>query len=364
MMPSRIARFFNWGRQAATVPSMDGALRPNQALDGARPLAAVDAPDNLVAAEDGLYFTSGAQLFQLNRNFDHETIEKHRFESDITALAAAADGSLAVATAPGGIVLRGGPHDGKTIAALGGKPLIAVTALAFAGPDNLLVAVGSTVNAAADWQADLLDGRTSGAVWRVDLRSLEAVQLAGNLGYPCGLLADGDRIVVSEAWRHRLIALAADGRGAPRVLLDDLPGYPGRLSPATGAGAWLSVFAPRSQLIEFVLQEASYRRWMMQEVDKAYWIAPSLRAGRSFKEPMQGGAVKTLGIHKPWSPTRSYGLAVRLNGDFVPTRSFHSRADGRRHGVTSCIETDGRLVLTCRGDNVVVALDLDGNGEA
>ena len=150
----------------------------------------------------------------------------------------------------------------------------------------------------------------------------------------------------------------------PRVLLDDLPGYPGRLSSAPDSGAWLAVFAPRTQLVEFVLREDRYRHWMMQTIEPAHWIAPTLRAGRPYKEPMQGGAVKTLGIFKPWAPSRSYGLAVRLDGDFIPTTSLHSRADGKRHGVTSCLEIRGELIAACKGDDALVSADLAREQEA
>ena len=51
---------------------------------------------------------------------------------------------------------------------------------------------------------------------------------------------------------------------------------------------------------------------MMAEIEPTYWIAPRLRSGQSFKEPMQGAHIKTMGVIKPWAPPRSYGLVVRL----------------------------------------------------
>ena len=60
--------------------------------------------------------------------------------------------------------------------------------------------------------------------------------------------------------------------------------------------------------------------------------------GQGFKEPMQGAALKTMGIIKPWAPTWSYGLVVALGDAFQPVASFHSRADGQRHGITSACE--------------------------
>jgi len=346
-------------RPAATVPSMDGALRPNRALDEAATLAECAAPDNLVWQDDHLLFTSGKRVLLLDSlHLEGEPEQILHFDGEITALAAAEDGSLAVGLGPSGIVMVGGAHDGRTITALGGRKLIAPTALGFSDPDTLFVCLGSDLHPAADWQRDLLERRATGSVWRVPLDGGAPACLAVQLAWPNGLLLHDGRIAVSEAWRHRLLDFPSRQRGAPRVLLDDLPGYPGRLSPAPDGGAWLSVFAPRTQLVEFVLREDRYRHWMMQTIEPAHWIAPSLRAGLSYKEPMQGGAVKTLGIFKPWAPSRSYGLAVRLDRDFIPTASLHSRADGRRHGVTSCLESKGELIVACKGDDVLVSAEL------
>jgi hypothetical protein len=38
---------------------------------------------------------------------------------------------------------------------------------------------------------------------------------------------------------------------------------------------------------------------------------------------------------------------------------MHSRADGRRHGITSCLEADGRLLATSKGGDVIVSLPID-----
>lgn len=359
-MIGALAQMLPWLRPAATVPSMDGALRPNQELDRATLLAECPGPDNLLWQDDHLLFTSGRRVLLLDSLHDGtaEPEEILHFDSDITALAAAKDGSLAVGLGASGIAIVGGAYDGTTIASLGGRKLIAPTALCFADPATLFVCVGSELHTPADWQRDLLERRTAGSLWRVALDGAAPVCLASNLAFPSGLLLHGGgRIAVAEAWRHRVLDFPIHERAAPRILLDDLPGYPGRLSPSSDGGAWLSVFAPRSQLVEFVLREDRYRHWMMETIEPAHWIAPTLRAGISYKEPMQGGAVKTLGIFKPWAPSRSYGLAVRLDRDFIPTASLHSRADGRRHGVTSCLENRGELIVACRGDNALVSAD-------
>jgi hypothetical protein len=146
------------------------------------------------------------------------------------------------------------------------------------------------------------------------------------------------------------------GNGAQEIVLDKLPGYPARLASDGDGGAWLCLFAPRNRLIEFVLQEDAYRADMMREIARDYWIAPALSSGAAFLEPLQCGGVKTMGIHKPWSPTRSYGLVVRLDRTLRPVSSFHSRANGRRHGITSVVEVDGRVLATSKGGNAILRL--------
>jgi len=95
----------------------------------------------------------------------------------------------------------------------------------------------------------------------------------------------------------------------------------------------------------------------MRETAREHWIAPALASGASFLEPLQSGGVKTMGIHKPWSPSRSYGLVVRLDADLRPVASYHSRANGRRHGITSVIEAGGQLLAASQGGNVILAID-------
>ena len=63
-----------------------------------------------------------------------------------------------------------------------------------------------------------------------------------------------------------------------------------------------------------------------------------------------------MGIHKPWAPSRSYGLLARLDEALQPLFSLHSRADGARHGVTAAAEHGGRVFVAARGGDAVLAL--------
>ena len=349
----RVDAFFGRGAAAVTVPSMDGALRPNSLLDAARVVASAARPDNLTLAGDEIVFSSEGAVVALDAR-SGEVRERLRLPATVASLAWS-NGVLAVGL-PGEIRLVGGAFDGRAFDRLGDFAPLCPTALAFESPGALIVALGSQLNPPEEWKRDLLQRNASGAVCRVDLATGATEVLATGLSYPYGLAVRGGEIWVSESWRHRIVALRPAAPARP--ILEHLPAYPARLAPSSDGGVWLSMFAPRRQMIEFVLREPGYRERMMAEVDEAYWMAPALATGRSFLEPIHGGQVKHLGIVKPWGPTRSYGLVVRLGDAGIPTASLHSRADGKRHGVTSALETDAGLLIASKGGDVVLEADL------
>ena len=329
--------------QAVTIPPLDGALRPNTALEEADIVKSCEVPDNIVSVAGKLIYSSGRDIFAMSGDKPIAS-----FDSAITALAANSSGTIAVGLNTGGIVF----HKSK-VSPLDG--FNCPTALAFDGVNDLYICNGSDTHSASAWAADLMQKNSSGSLWHVSLDSGERRCLAKNLAFPYGLVVDAPngRVVVSEAWRHRLVSIPVQG-GTPRPVLAKLAGYPARITRKNSGGFILCLFAPRNRLIEFVLQEDDYRDAMLGEVDSRYWIAPSLSASRSFLEPLQNGGVKTMGIHKPWSPSRSYGLIVELDSNFLPITSYHSRANGTRHGITSAIEHDGKIVATSRGGNLIL----------
>jgi hypothetical protein len=347
------------GDWSVTVPPMDGALNPNNRLEEAEIVVSAEAPDNLCRMGSAVLFSSGNTIQRIEAPGKDATASPvATFGSNVTSLASL-DEALAIGLAEGKVALRGGPHDGMNIASLDGRAATCVTALAFADPHTLLVCQGSAKHPADKWKHDLMDLGANGSVWRVDLASGRATCVADRLAFPFGVMAvSGGGMLVTESWRHRVIRLGAAG-GAPEIMLADLPAYPARIaSRADGRGAWLTLFAPRRQLTEFVLREDSYRKRMMAEVEPDYWVGPTLAPMKSFLEPLQGGTLKKLAAIKPWAPSRSYGLVARLDENWQPVASLHSRADGTRHGITSAIEADGRLLAASQGSNAVVAVDL------
>ena len=356
----RLPSLFGSGR-GVTVPPMDGALKPNRALDDAPVAFRHERPDNLARDGGRLLFSGGPVLNAVEAGaLDTTPVEIARFDSEIAALACDGAGGYAVGLDGGEIVFGGALGH---VASIRREPALSPTALAFGDNGRLFVCSGSARNRPSAWKRDLMERNETGSVWAFDLSSGTGTCLASGLAFPYGIAVsrDADAVLVSESWRHRLLLLEGVSRSsqaAPRVILDDLPGYPARISPGE-SGYWLAVFAPRGQLMELVLRDAPYRQRMIDTIDPEYWMAPALSSGRSFLEPMQLGSLRTMGTLKPWAPTRSYGLLVHLDGQYQPTGSAHSRSDGTRHGITSSVEWGDRVLVASKGGGIVLSLDSD-----
>jgi Strictosidine synthase len=345
-------RILGRGDATITVPSFDGALKPNQLLEQAETLLECEAPEDLAVDGDSLLIADGTQLLRLAAS---SATTVRTFERPISALAVLPSSGLAVAL--GGAEVR--VYDdiaAKSPSSTFTGGLCAVNALA-AAPDGTLVATdGSSPRGVHDWARDLMELGDTGRVFRLDPKTGSMRQIAGRLHYAFGAAASGNDVLVSESWRHRLVSIAPDG--TRKVLLGRLPVYPSRLSPARGGGFWLTAFTARTQLVEFVLREPAYRGRMIAEIDPEFWVVPRLNSGNSFKEPLQGAHIKTMGVMKPWAPPRSYGLLIRLGADGSPRYSLHSRADGVNHGIVAAAELGGGLVMIAKGPGRVLKLPL------
>ncbi|MER8372064.1 hypothetical protein [Mesorhizobium sp. M1406] len=338
--------------KAVTIPPLDGAFRPNTRLDDAPAFAELTEPDNLLVSGERLLASSSNAIYSIAAGTEPKVVET--FPSPVTALALSPSGQLTV-----------GLESGKLLISDKEVPLPAalscITALAYADDGTLWLANGSAEHVPSQWAADLMKKGASGSLWKRDAAGGGFRKVAGDIAFPYGLYPVGRDVLVSESWRHQLVRF--DGATGNRsTVLTHLPGYPARLSPAVDGGAWLTLFAPRNRLIEFVLQETHYRQDMLDQVPPAYWIAPALASSRSFLEPLQCGGIRTMGIHKPWSPSRSYGLVVKLDQNMQPQFSLHSRANGTRHGICSVAEKDGSLFIASRGGDCVLVIDLASGG--
>jgi hypothetical protein len=346
-------RFLGRGDATITVPSFDGALKPNQILEKAETIGQFEAPEDLATDGEALYIADGTAVLRLDGAV---VTEIRRFDRAISALCCMPDGGIAATLDGREVQVFATPSASSPRATIADASFNAINALS-PGPQGTLIATdGSTARPTRQWVYDLMERGRTGKVLSLDIASGRVRPVASGLSYAFGACAAGDDVFVSESWRHRMIAIATDG--SQRVVLDHLPVYPSRLSPAAAGGFWLTAFAARTQLVEFVLRENAYRRRMMAEIDPEYWIAPKLKSGQSFLEPMQGAHIKTMGVVKPWAPPRSYGLVIRLSANGTPLYALHSRVDGVNHGVAAAVEMNGALFAIAKGPGRLLRVPL------
>jgi hypothetical protein len=347
---------FGRGDAAITVPIMDGAFKPNDSLERFSVLAELDDAADLATDGRRLFVAAGRDVLQLESPGGALT-KLTSFEAPLTAIAAMPEGDIAVAIAGREVRIAGGRADGRSWNAVARKPFVSVNALHATSRGDLIATEGSEHNDCINIIRDLMERRSSGRMCRLVPSDGGAEELAGGLEYAFGAIEDGGRCWVSESWRHRIVGLTAGQ--APVTGLDALPGYPGRISRASGGGYWLSIFAARTMLVEFVLREPRFRKMMLKEVDPRYWIAPMFSSGKSPLEPMIQAGVKQMGVLKPWAPPRSYGLIVRLNAEFCPVYSLHSRIGSANHGIMAATECRGTLFALAKGPGRLLASGVD-----
>ncbi len=340
-----------------SVPPMDGVLKPNNRLDTAEQVLSLPEIDNLAVAAGYLYCSGGSTLYRVDPR-QKSAAPVRTFEAAITSLAASPLGALVVAVEGHGAAYCDGGDAWRSLA-LESPYRSCISACAFLDEAEVALAIGSLDHPMADWKRDLMSHGRSGAVLVHGIATGKTDVVAEGLAFPYGVAAGPDgSLLACESWRHRVVSIHRGAAAAPVPVLSDLPGYPARLAPLSDGGFSLSLFAPRRQLTELVLREDDYRREMMATIPPDVWIGPALSAEGDHAQPLQAGSVRQMGVMKPWAPSRSYGLVVRLGRGFAPMESYHSRADGTMHGIASTAELDGHLYAASRGSGTLLRMAL------
>lgn len=286
-----------------------------------------------------------------------------RFEATVGGLAwSAAAGLLACISGRGICALDA---TGKVTAALeriDGVPIACPTAVAIAADGTVFISDGSRHNAPEQWLRDLMQQHPGSGrliACRADLSDPRLI--TDRLSWPNGIVVSHDEkdVLVAEAWSHSLTAYPRGG-GSLRRLSKNFAGYPARIVRGSDRDYWLAFFALRTQLTEFVLRERRFRERMMQNIPPELWIGPSLGGSFDYREPNQIGRIKKLGIQKAWAPPRSYGLVARLDDNGHVIESFHSRASGKLHGLTSVQNQNGQILVVSKGHGKIAELPISG----
>ena len=331
------------------ISLLDGPLCPNDLLDQAASRQ-VNHPDDLCIAPDGsLLVSSGNSVLRLS-DWENGKLELvAEFDREVSALACREDGLIAVGIGNAGVRLIS--QNGKVYQSWVGAEISAeeVRACTFLQDGALLVADAGSHEGGASYLQGLYNKTGLGRVIRFS-EDGESNLLADSLRFPYGLVeTDTGVVMVCESWSARICKLV--NGASSKSVFEDAPGYPARIHSLPDGGYILSLFSRRDPLIEFVLTEPEFIERMKAEIDPKYWIGPRLAATADYRVPTQMGATRLFGETKPWAPSFSYGLIIIFDSQFTPLASAQSRANGKRHGITSAVQWRGDLIAVSQGSN-------------
>src|SRR3954447_8721288 len=120
-------RLLGRGDATITVPSFDGALKPNQILENAETVAQLDAPEDLATDGKVLYIADGSAIRRLD---GANTAEVRRFDRAITALCCLPDGGIAAALDGREVQIFATPAAAAPISTIADPSMNAINALA------------------------------------------------------------------------------------------------------------------------------------------------------------------------------------------------------------------------------------------
>jgi Strictosidine synthase len=352
-------------RDAPGIPALDGPWKQNELIgDCAMVDRSLEHPDDVVVDEFGKpWVSAGNRIYRIGGSwFSPVKSIVHTVEGRAGAMCQHPDGSLIVAISGSGILVIGPDGSRNVVVETDTGPMKCVTALAMSHDGDVLITDGSRDVGPERWVEDFMRSGSTGRLLRLDWKTGKVTTLFEKLAWPFGVCPiDQTTVLVSESWKHRLLALSLPtaGRSSMRIVLENLPGYPSRIVAIQGGGYWLALFALRNPLIEFVLGEKDFLREMLETVPPRYWIAPAMATRDDHREPLQLGSIKQVGMKKPFSPPYSYGLVAKLNERLHPVKSMHSRADGKRHGITglACPNAGSLYILSAGNGKLVHAGD-------
>lgn len=339
----------NWVRHP-TVPPFEAGLRPNKLLDEARVVqSSFEADDAAVLPDGSVALSSGrsVHLFQGEGSLDLLV----SFEGTVMALAARSGEIVAAVEGRGLVQIDVG---GKVTDLSQDESLRScVTSICALDDGRLAVTVGSVHHSHNAWNHALVVRETSGFLALVDNGTVQTV--ASDLAWPAGVCAgDTGELLLSLSHLHRIekYILASSAR---EVVLDNLPAYPGRLTPHPDG--WIVAFPyVRNRLSELLLEEEDFVEEMVRTINPQEWMLPRLRNENPYTSALQLGQLRVLGMLKPWAPARSYGLVGVLGRGGRITSSFHSRVEGSQHGVTAAVSTNVGILVAVRGNRNLLML--------
>ena len=339
-----------------SIPPLEAGLRPNSRLDEATPiLSSPDAElDDIVVARERIFVSRGTELAELLAGNESKVIVD--LDGPIGAIRACGENLVAVVD---GVGLVAVDLDDETSEVVCSDPLVVscVTDLAVLDDGSFVVAIGSANYQLDEWAHSLVNADITGSLVLVEANKAETK--VDGLAWPAGLEVDGESLLVAESQACQIERRLLSDLSSVEMVIENTAGYPGRMrkSSIPDKGVWVAVPYMRNRAVELILSEPKFLEDMQANIEPRLWMVPALRSENVYRDPLQIGQMRVMGVLKPWAPPRSYGLAFLLDNNNRVVDSVHSRPDGNRHGVTGVFETeDGRLLACCRGGRAILEI--------
>ena len=140
------------------IPSMDGALSPNQRLDACRPIGdpIPDADDVFAGGDGAVYVSAGNRVLRLSGDAYCDRSVFAEFEGRAGGLAFHPDGRLLACIAGRGLAAIAAGGTQSWLTQIEDQPLHCLTAVAAAKDGTIFACDGSSRNAPDEWCRDLM----------------------------------------------------------------------------------------------------------------------------------------------------------------------------------------------------------------
>src|SRR5579883_807761 len=146
------------------IPSMDGALSPNDRLDACRPIGeSLSGADDVVEGGDGaIYVSAGRQILQLGGEGYAQRSVFAELDGEAGGLAFHPDGRLLVCVSGRGLVAVDASGKQSWLNQVEDQPLRCLTGVAAAPDGTIFASEGSASNTPEQWCRDLMEKNRSG----------------------------------------------------------------------------------------------------------------------------------------------------------------------------------------------------------
>jgi sugar lactone lactonase YvrE len=271
--------------QPPTATGYAGVHAPNERLSRMQhiDLKGERGPEHIALGPDGKLYTAVASGKVLRMNPDGSGMETFaQSPGRILGFDFDSQGHLIGADAMRGLVSVA--RDGQvTVLAdkVDGDPIRFADAVAVARNGKIYFSDASTRFPAAVFGIEeaslleVLEQSASGRVLEYDPATKKVRTIAGGFSFANGVALSQDEgaLYVSDTGRFRIWQIDVTGASPPKVILDDLPGYPDNLTRARDGEIWVGLFGPRSADAD-KLSDRPFLRKVIMRLPRALWPLP------------------------------------------------------------------------------------------